>query len=552
MKVGRSQFDRMVAAVQRSGVDKALEEILRSGRGGRPRATRMDVYIAAMIMTMITGNKLTLVNIHDLLTKGLPHSAQVAYGIRWTRNGVQGGYTYKQITYPLAAVKEKLSREGDTDDETLQELMDMILSTSLPSHLPPMAALALDATGIQSWGRGKTTRRNAELPDDDTINAEGDDAPAVLKAANDSLCSVDKEGRWGYRTKTYSNGSSSVFGYNMISIVGIPAVGDGTDLAPVLTQGLMVRPANAGVVEPGLALLDQYRADSASFWEVLDDRAWSYAIPQDWAYPLRDRHIEQVLDLHPNDHGARDFEGIRMVDGWPHCPSMPDDLILIPRPARFSVGEMRKNPTRDQVRQHAASTEALAEFRARIAERQTWAFRRVAGPNPSGRERFECPAQAGKRICASCPLSQMYDAGTPTVENPPTGAGTPKCCTQRTVTVPGDVTPKIRQRLYWGSDEWITSFNRRTYVEGSYGNMKNPNTENITRGWCCVVGLVKTSLLLAAAVAATNIRLLRRWAERTGDITDPMSIPDPEYQPWEETDEDGAILTHDPPAPVAA
>jgi len=120
------------------------------------------------------------------------------------------------------------------------------------------------------------------------------------------------------------------------------------------------------------------------------------------------------------------------------------------------------------------------------------------------------------------------------------------------VTIPGTVTPNIRQRMYWGSDEWITSFNRRTHVEGSYGNLKNTNTENINRGWCCVVGLVKTSLLLAVAVTASNIRLLRAWAKRNEDFTHPMSIPEPDYEPWEAIDDNDQVLTHDPPAPAVA
>lgn len=552
MKVGRSEFDRTVKAVQASGVDKELDALLRSGRGGRPRGTRMDVYVAGMLLTVLHRQNLTMVNVLALLTKGLPDSAQRHYGIRSRKNAKQRHYTYRQITYPLQALKEKLSPNAVTDDEKLQSLMDLILTTSLPSHIPAMQALALDATGIQSWARGKTSRRAAEEPDGGCVDPESEDAPKALKAANDSLCAFDKDARFGYRTKTYSNGSSRVFGYNMVSIVGIPAVGEVKDRAPILTQGIRLRPANAGVVDPGLALLDSYTEKSQSLAEVINDRAWTYALAEQWAYQLRARGIEQILDLHPNDRGARDFEGIRMVDGAPHCPSMPDHLVDIARPARFSVGELRKNATAEQVRQHKADSQALAEFREKIAERQTWAFRRVAGPDANGKERWECPAQAGKRICANCPLSQMFDESTPTVNDPPTGVDKPKCCTQRTVTIPGNVTPKIRQRLYWGSAEWIASFNRRTYVEGSYGNMKNPNTENITRGWCCVVGLVKTSLLLAVAVAASNIRLLRAWAKRTGDITDPISTPEEDYQPWEEVDENGAILNHDPPTPVAA
>lgn len=75
---------------------------------------------------------------------------------------------------------------------------------------------------------------------------------------------------------------------------------------------------------------------------------------------------------------------------------------------------------------------------------------------------------------------------------------------------------------------------RRTHVEGSFGNLKNPDTENVRRGWTRLVGLVKTSLMLVIAQAAANLRLLRAWAARTGDRTDPLTALDPEDHGFEE------------------
>jgi hypothetical protein len=118
---------------------------------------------------------------------------------------------------------------------------------------------------------------------------------------------------------------------------------------------------------------------------------------------------------------------------------------------------------------------------------------------------------------------RRFPEGTPTVDNPPAIDTAPKCCKQRTITVHGDVTPKIRQRLYWGSDEWIAAFVRRTRIEGGYGNIKSSKTENVRRGWTHVVGIVKTGLMLVIAQAAANLRCLRVWAARTGDRTDPLT-----------------------------
>ena len=63
-------------------------------------------------------------------------------------------------------------------------------------------------------------------------------------------------------------------------------------------------------------------------------------------------------------------------------------------------------------------------------------------------------------------------------------------------------------------------------------------TGNISRRWTRVVGLVKTSLLTACAIAATNMRLLGVWSKRTGDITDPLCASDPEDHGPEELQPD--------------
>lgn len=53
-----------------------------------------------------------------------------------------------------------------------------------------------------------------------------------------------------------------------------------------------------------------------------------------------------------------------------------------------------------------------------------------------------------------------------------------------------------------------------------------------------MVGIVKTSILAACALAATNIRLLRSWAvtrrKGGGDVTGPLCAPDDPDHGFEE------------------
>ena len=51
-----------------------------------------------------------------------------------------------------------------------------------------------------------------------------------------------------------------------------------------------------------------------------------------------------------------------------------------------------------------------------------------------------------------------------------------------------------------------------------------------------VMGIVKTTIMLTAAVIAVNIRALRAWARRTGDMTNPLTQELPASLGWEELD----------------
>jgi hypothetical protein len=73
---------------------------------------------------------------------------------------------------------------------------------------------------------------------------------------------------------------------------------------------------------------------------------------------------------------------------------------------------------------------------------------------------------------------------------------------------------KYQQQEYWGLLDWLVSWNRRTYVEGSFGNIKNHNTGNVHRGFMCFTGMPLVTLAVTAAVVAYNLRELENWYAR--------------------------------------
>ena len=222
---------------------------------------------------------------------------------------------------------------------------------------------------------------------------------------------------------------------------------------------------------------------------------------------------------------------------------------------------MKKRATNEERLSHERNTNALEQFLVRNAKLQQHAF--VFNQNvPTKADPFQtqwiCPGKAGKLKCELCPLSEHYPADRPVVENPGPLATAPKCCRQATIVIPGPVLAKLRQRDQWGSQKWIDSFARRSAIEGIFGNLRSQSTQNIKRGFCRVVGLVKTSLMLTFEVVAANIRLVRKWAKRTSLTTDPLCVEFPPDHGFEELDENGEICLaelfcfDDPPDDLAA
>ncbi|MGH9072435.1 MAG: hypothetical protein ACRDX8_15090, partial [Acidimicrobiales bacterium] len=149
----------------------------------------------------------------------------------------------------------------------------------------------------------------------------------------------------------------------------------------------------------------------------------------------------------------REFEGVKMVGGMPYCPTVPADLAVIEHRASLVLADPKQRASEVDRAAYEKAKRELAASQAKMAERDLYRFRMVQGTREGakdpGKTRWECPAQGGKVRCVTCPASAFL-AGVPEVEHPPAAAAAPRICTQRTITIPGSVTPKFHQELVWG------------------------------------------------------------------------------------------------------
>ena len=88
------------------------------------------------------------------------------------------------------------------------------------------------------------------------------------------------------------------------------------------------------------------------------------------------------------------------------------------------------------------------------------------------------------------------------------------CCTQQTVTVPPGVLAKTAQKHDYPSAAWRRSYARRSGAERGFATAKDPASNDISRGWCRLMGLAPLMLFTATLLVVRNQRTLRAWNTR--------------------------------------
>lgn len=299
----------------------------------------------------------------------------------------------------------------------------------------------------------------------------------------------DPDARIGYRTKTYANRSSFVYGYQLIAFTRIgPDSRTSREVEPpALVDRIALVPGNEKGLPETIALLDRLDAANTPVRDIVVDRGFSDTAMADFRTPLARRRIDVTLDLKSTDHGATPHEdGYLIIDGDPYCPSTPADLRTIHPQEDFRVKQPGPRAT-------AAEKEAFEQRMCdrdlfdQLVERRAQFRLESKGPTKKG-VRFTCPAKVGKLACDACPLSQhlpqVSKVTAPQVRQPDGTVGTPKVC-DSSVTVPHEVLGKHHQKHRWGSKEWRRSYNRRIRVEQSFGHIKGHANGIIRRDGPC-------------------------------------------------------------------
>jgi hypothetical protein len=453
--------------IDASGAAPRIEALLPSGARARQLSAR--TLLLGMMLAAADGRPAHLTRVHQALA-GLPEGEQRRLGVLADWKNGPHRLTCRQAEYTFALIARALGK-GVPDglpSPALQRTCDDLLEASIPDQLKDASrSLAVDWTGLESFSRPPPR--------------------------GTSDC-ADPEASWGHRRNNLLHDQDELFFGYYLSDANMAPDEHGPPV-PELARRMTASSCRHDPVPAFTPVLTAMPGHGIPLGDVLADSGYSHRVPRNWASPLRAAGAQLVQDLHPHDRGPKGaHQGAIIANGSLYCPATPRALLELGPLAR------------------AATPQQAAGHDARTAEAARHKLGRLTASDEDGYHRVQCPAAAGKVRCPLQPSSMTLDRDRPEILTPPEHPQA--CCTQQTITVPPDVLAKTAQKHDYPSVAWRRSYARRTSAERAFATAKDPASNDITRGWCRLMGLAPLMLFTVTLLIARNQRILAAWDAR--------------------------------------
>jgi hypothetical protein len=247
-----------------------------------------------------------------------------------------------------------------------------------------------------------------------------------------------------------------------------------------------------------VAVLEHLCAKALPIGDALVDSGYAHRRAESFALPMRALGANLVMDLHPNDRGPQGtFAGAILHNGNLYCPGTPRAL--------FELGPLARDASSMVIEAHDKMTDELSCYK----------LGKITKPDADGYHRVVCPAVMNKCRCPLRKDSMELSFDRPEVVCVPESA--PKCCLQKTITVPPGINAKIAQKHDYPSKAHRRSYARRTAVERSNSRVKDPASIDVAKGWCRLMGLVPIAFFLACALVVRNLAVADAFCEQALD-----------------------------------
>jgi hypothetical protein len=457
-------FEEIIDA---SGAAPRIEAML--PLGARARQLSVRTLLAGMCLTQADGRPAHLTRVHQALT-ALGEDDQRRLGVLadWKHGPHRLTYRQTERTFGLVADALREDEPGGLPPQALQAACDDLLEASIPDQFRGVSAsLAVDWTDMESFSRP---------PPHGTSDC------------------ADPEASWGHRKNSLLRSQDELFyGYYLSAAIMMPE--ENGPAVPESARRATVSSCRHDPVRAFAPVLTAMPAAGTGLGDILDDSGYAHRDADAWAVPLRAAGAQLVQDLHPHDRGPKGTHaGAIIANGNLYCPQTPRPLL--------ELGPLARTATKEQAADHDRKTAELARYK----------LGRITADDADGYHRVACPAVTGKIRCPLRPASMTLDRGRPELLQPPEHPQA--CCTQQTLTIPPEVNAKTRQKHDYPSAAWRRSYARRTGAERGFATAKDPATNDISRGWCRLMGLAPLMLFTTTLLIARNQRILAAWNTR--------------------------------------
>jgi hypothetical protein len=511
----RDRLRRLEAIIDASSVPARIEALLPIGV--RPRQLSVRTLLLGVLLALSDGRPAHLRRVHEAL-RGLPAQQQWRLGVLAQWKSAPHLLTYRQVERTFMLIVGALCKEkpDGSPSQALGEITDALLEASVQVlGQPSSSSLAVDWTDFESFSRPPRTRRagsesaepvseDAEHPtpqkSTEDAEAEGAQGPSDNTdqdtPGKDTNC-ADPEASYGHRRGDGPSQKDEIFYGYYLQAATIVKEEHGPEV-PELTRRILLSSCHVDPPAAFVGVLQRMAAAGITLTDVLADSGYAYRVAEDWALPLRALGAALVQDLHPNDRGLKGTHmGATLTNGNLYCPATPKTLL--------ELGPLSPGASTKQTTAHDQQTSELSRYK----------LSPITSPDHDGYHRVACPAVQGKLRCPLRPSSMELPHTRPQVLTAPEHP--PKCCQQQTITVPATVNAKTQQKHDYPSAAHRHSYARRSAAERTYSTIKDPATNDISRGWCRLKGLTGPSLFTACVFIVRNIRVADAFNARNAD-----------------------------------
>ncbi len=435
----------------------------------RRRQLSVRTLLAGMCLALADGRPAHLTRVHRALTS-LPASDQLRLGViaQWKHGPHRLTYRQAERTFGLVADALAKDEPDGLPSADLAGTCDDLLEASVPEKFKDASdSLAVDWTDMETFSRPPP--------------AKGGDC-------------AGPEASWGHRKNNLLRSENELF-YGYYLSAGIMMREENGPAVPELARRMTLSSCRHDPVRALVPVLTRMPEDGIPLGDILADSGYAHRDAGAWAIPLRAAGAQPVQDLHPHDRGPKGtHDGAIIANGNLYCPKTPRALL--------ELGPLTRSATPEDTAAHDARTAELARYK----------LGRLTRDDADGYHRVTCPAAAGKIRCPLRPPSMTLDRDRPDILQPPQHPQA--CCTQQTITISPDVLAKTAQKHDYPSAAHRRSYARRTGAERGFATAKDPASNDISRGWCRLMGLAPLMLFTTTLLIVRNQRILQAWNAR--------------------------------------